>query len=278
MMTFDFCPTKWALEKEGWVSKIATRKLIAACWSTGAHAGFAEYWRLRLAGDDDKTHLQTCAGQMAATEWLTEIDHHLKHGVTFGTLDIDERRQDLVKLFARWPNGHLFGTGWEMLAVEQDLNPVANARPDAIMREPGGALVVVDYKVKYEVNSEWFSIDEWVNEFAHEFKQVFYTQAVEKLYKEPCTRHYIYGVTAKPFEQVLTPYDVQHIDLWQRTHDNVQNQMAAARGLTVLQLPGHTTHRSVYGTCELLNACTLYGLNPEQMALEYVRVPRRERI
>ena len=279
MQTFDFCQTKWQLEREGWVPKIATRKLIAACWSTGAHAGFAEYGRLKLAGDDDKTHLHTCASHVAASEWLTEIDHYLKYGVCFGTLDIEERRQDLVKLVTKWCNTHLFGVGWELLAVELPLGEQENARPDVIAREPGGNLVVVDYKVKYEVNSKWFNIDEWVSEFAHDFKQIYYTQAVAQHYKQPCTRHYVYGVTAKPFDQVLTPFDVANLELHTRTGADLQSRMTFASQALLRgeQLPGHTTHRSVYGTCELLNACTLYRLNPEQMALEYVKVPRREK-
>lgn len=277
IVTFAFCPQLEAFERAGWVPKVATKKLVAALWSTAAHAGFAFYQRALLDGDADPVHRVTAASQVAGAEWQAEIDHHTQHGVTFGTLDVEERRQDLVKLVQKYAKDCLINQpGWEVLAVEEGLMEDGNCRPDVVCRDPQGNIAPVDYKVKYEVNSKWFDMDGWIAEFRYSYKQSRYCWELARKYKQPCRRHYIYGFTAKPWEQRCVPADISddYFQQWYITHNFLESAMAEQREWAIL--PMNPDHKSVYGMCGMLQACTTYNRDPELMKLDYTIVPKRK--
>lgn len=276
---FTFCQQLWAFQRQGWVPRVANRKMIAASWSIAAHAGLVCFHRSLIEG---KPVEEAAAGAVfdGAREWLAEIEHHQAHGVNYGMLDIEAAREVLVKLIERYTKESLLlRPGWTVLDVEREFPAFGNARVDIVAQDPDGLLVPVDFKIKREINSKWFDIQGWVDEFAYTGKQVHYMVALEQetTWNRPVTRHYIYGITAKPWDQLLVPYDIPgEYKAWWLESSRAQWQAIERAQGNVLTM--HPTHRSQYGTCEFLKACTSMDRDPQQMGLDFVQVPRRREI
>src|SRR2546428_670275 len=205
---FAFCPTYWSLKKEGWYTRIATKALVAATWSTAAHAAFALYWRMKLDGCTDQAQLLTASQCEAVQEYVAEINHLVVSGVNFGALDTDEAAGDLRRLVAGYAKNCKLDAskGWQVVSVEESLDGEGTTRPDVIARDPEGILCPVDYKLKRTVNPKWFDHQGWADDFQYSHKQLQYIHLIYKRNPVPKTvknRHYFYTITAEPFAQLL---------------------------------------------------------------------------
>jgi len=283
VQNFEFCQQFWAFQRDGWVPRVATRKLQAAIFSIAGHAGLAFYHRRLLDGNPFVAAVLDDAVVVACQEYLAEIDHYLSYGVNFGTLDVAAAQGDLCKLLQKYHSGtkdsppsRLLAPGWKVLDVEHEFPEWGNARVDLIAQDPDGFIVPVDFKIKRKVKAEWFDMQGWLDEFKYTSKQVHYMLALEAERNQPVTRHYVYGITCAPWDHQLAPFDLSEY-YKQSTLDSLKQQWC---DITFTQGHGqyalHPTHRNQYGECEMVKACTTLERDPAMMALDYVKVPRRK--
>jgi len=230
---------------------------------------------MRLDGCTDQAQLLTAAQCEAAQVYVADFNHYIAAGVNFGTLDTDDAVEGLRKLVANYTKSCKLDAsrGWQVVSVEESLDGEGTTRPDVIVRDPDGILCPVDYKIKRSVNPKWFDHQGWSDDFQYSHKQLNYIYLLQEDERvgERVTknRHYIYSITAEPFAQILTAYDItpEYMADWYTSAQRYFKMMASGENEGIM----HPTHKSPYGMCEMLDFCTKGGAG-----LSYIKVTKRE--
>lgn len=266
-MLFTECSMKWALRKQGLVSKVVGAKDVASCLGTAFHAGAAHLVlhpaEVELATELAKASLIEGASQLYDGSRVIKPE-------TEAELDaLPIRLMNAIKCLAS--NLHLLDK-YEVLATELTLPSAGSTTIDVVLREKRtGWLGILDWKTKV-------------------FQRPYYrTQYIKDMETSWQLRHYAWGYSQHSGEDVgfyvvglmdltgkatldLIEYDVNKRDLdnwyasatqhWQDMQDIVEGEREPAQIADC---------RTRYGVCEYFNMCHLHQYR-DSARVEYLQL------
>ncbi len=271
--TFSFCPRKWALEKQGWKSRYIHYPELCA-WLGSAVSASLEVWnvskQLGLQPDVD----------VCVDSGVRSIHEAFDQAMTQGRRITDEafyaglfeKVRTAVALYTK----HDPLAAYDVVAVEQTLPDSGKARPDVVVRDAQG-LMVVDYKVKVNLAAQWMEKE------LSKYEQ--YHNMLHYCWKVGTTRYAIVLIVLGPKQTVkFQPYSVssEYGPIWLGDAQHAWAHMGAHMAIGIdtftahelAGLAGNIKHLDEYGQCGFYKACVEYGLNEALMGVDYVRTKK----
>lgn len=217
---------------------------------------------------------------VASEEVLLELHHHLAHGRTLGPGTEDAATTiplQAAGTVERAMANNPIPASWKVLHVEHTLPDHGYCRIDLGMDTPEGP-VVIDYKCKMNVDDRRlpFQLQEW--EYSWQF--LHYAWAYGEFLGKKIRRAYVrvLPVTQPRHAPIMHPFviDDEIMALWLKSATRVWGLMEQEdAGLTE---PWWTFKVSTqYGRDPYADAITVCKLEPDLIAHQYVKVPRRKR-
>lgn len=277
---YSFCPRKFWLRKNGWVSNTITYPEL--CGIGGSAIGYGmELWNNFI---------------MQAMEY--PIDDIVKAGVAHLHAQLNEEEQFKGRIISHAKDREfadslpsLVEQGIRLLYRVNPLKPYAiigaevefphagKSRLDVLVKQPDGRGIVFDYKVKFgEMEEKWLD-KEFEKYFNGEQKYTYTTLTQTDMFG-------IILVVLKPRKdkRQLDPKVIvrtvnvtdQEKQVWLRDAQLLTEPM----NRTLLTpsptlVPGKTfPHRNEYGPCVYEDACLRYGLDELKMSLDYIKIQK----
>lgn len=274
------CPMYRALRREGWVSKYAKKKDLAAIIGTSFAAGVGVYNNLRKEHEQQALSLDKKAATLAAMGSAFSVLQQQMDQLEASNRIIDlpfndsmylqQMRDRVGKGVTNYIKNEPIPPTWRIVDVEREFPEHGKARPDLVVRDDLG-LAVVDYKTKVELKA--FYVAKTLQEYQNSHQQYHYAWAGEQIYGEPIHRYYIALTIFEPWSVHLVPYEVQPeaLALWQQSSAQVWDFMAREdAGETKPFLSDR--HADNFGQCDYYNACFKWRYDPELMKQDYINL------
>ena len=271
--TFAFCPRKWALDRERWVTRLVEYPELAGVMGT-AFAKSMEQYNLAIQR----------IGSVPPTPYLGSI---IEAGVADSKAALDKIKMDgraierisdrefadgipgKIKKLVELYHKHNPYIGWKIIAVEKTYEDHGNCRPDLLAESPRGDLVVIDYKVKIKLEAAWRQ--KTLRQYTDDWQMMHYAWATGATSYAIC----LVVLGPKPYVE-SAPFAIhpQYRHIWGSDAQSIWAHMQDVKDKKMVAY-GITKHWDEYGDCKYINACTKYGLSTQQMAVEFIQVERR---
>lgn len=242
---YQHCPQHWQLAKR-WKLR-DSKQYTAMIIGSAVALGLEKYYQ--QSSDDP----YEAAERYAVQAWNANLDRSRKRTVELVHLGVQMGMATDLSIK-------------EVVAVEKPFN---RNRPDLVARYYDGSLVVIDHKVKMNLEDKWFesTMQEW------DTSNQFFTYAYEvgKAYSEPVNQVFAHviildaepkdGAMANPRTYVHpVRIDPGHLAYWLAGAAQDWRSMAAIQGQSEAARPRFTACKTKYGLCEMYQLChTLHG-------------------
>lgn len=242
----------------------------------GFAAGVASYNHLRVASGDRPSRDMWSAiigtGKEIVSYYVEQFKETHRFADTFNPTAV---LTDTEAALSYYMDNDPFDASWKILDVELTLPEHGYARIDLGVEAPDGALAVVDYKVKMNLQARYYDAE--VNKYAYDHQQYHYAWGYGVMKERKVERYYIALMVLRPQKSVkLHPYsiDPEYAQDWQHFSQNAWDRMDVLKEHPE-QLTQNPEHQNQYGPCPFKNACLIYKLDPLLMAAkEYVQAKR----
>jgi hypothetical protein len=168
---------------------------------------------------------------------------------------------------------------WKLLQSEKTYDEFGRCRIDLLAEDEVGQ-AVLDYKVKVKLDPEWESKS--VNDHANGNQRFHYQHATgakrfgiilvvlggNRKKVKPYTKVFLFG-DSPYYDSGLWFNDAR--EHWQRM--SVYKHAREQFGDRVF-IPGSVVHEDKFGPCEYEDACMVHNLDPQAMAVQYVKIER----
>jgi len=281
---FSRCPLLWALDRNGWHPRVLSKRDLYAIGGRAIASGVGAYNLMTQAGDTSAIEIRfKRAADVMSTifhqgiEELEASQRQLPNTAIVSEADeiLENAKRMLGAYTAKNPTQH-----YHIVGVELELGPEAgNARPDLVVEDKAGDLLVIDYKSRWTTRTGaqsgyWENIDRLERSVSHQL--LHYAYFVGQKYGRPvkhvgiCELHGTRGYT--PF---ITPDAVSHetLAIWYESAKGMWEVMERIEKEGVAPWMA-TQHADRYGLCEMYNACFRHHLDPTLMSHEYVQLER----
>src|SRR3990172_898615 len=254
---FSRCPLLWALDRNGWHPRVLSKRDLYAIGGRAIASGVGAYNLMTQAGDTSAIEIRfKRAADVMSTifhqgiEELEASQRQLPNTAIVSEADeiLENAKRMLGAYTAKNPTQH-----YHIVGVELELGPEAgNARPDLVVEDKAGDLLVIDYKSRWTTRTGaqpgyWENIDRLERSVSHQL--LHYAYFVGQKYGRPvkhvgiCELHGTWEVMERIEKEGVAPW------------------MA-------------TQHADRYRLCEMYNACFRHHLDPTLMSHEYVQLER----
>lgn len=272
-VTFSKCPRRWAIEKAGWKRRLIEYPELCAVLGDGFSKVMEVYNTGLIKGEIHRPEMLIPAGVTAMDE---RLEWELQAGRRINSKD-EEFRDKLPSLLEKAVDLYTKTDplqGWTILEAEQTYTNHGRARLDLLAADQEGP-AVLDYKVKVKLNKEWEAGE--LEKHAKGWQRSHYT------WMTGVKRFFIILVVLAPKPYVkLEPYLATEYDekVWPRDAAATWYRMEHTKGVleseaSLLAVPGSASHVDELGACPYQAACLDYALDPERMAVSYVKVERK---
>jgi hypothetical protein len=293
--TFQRCPMAHHLSRtEGWRPKVLAKRDAAAIVGSAFAAGMESWNRHRQSCG--ATVVETCA-EVASALARTHADAAIARLLDAGCVipspiraEFDYASTIAARAVERVCAADPIPADWTVVDVERAFEEHGNARPDLVCRDADGALVIVDYKCAMALKDGY--VAERLDTYRRSAQMYHYVWAAREVYGEWDTprrwpdafhpadvrRYAIVLVRIEPWKVWFQPYEVDERLLARWT----DSAWATWERMATPPLEGPPSHWencvTKFGPCEYTAACFNHGLDEDTMALDYVRVPRKEEV
>lgn len=275
--TWARCPMMRALRAEGWVSKYAKKKDLAAIVGTCVAAGLGVYNNLRKEHEQQGTALDRKAASLAAMgsafSVLEQQMEELRNSgriIDVEDLYVEQMRDRIGKGVTTYIAKEPIPPTWRIIDVERPFPDHGNARPDLVVRDDLG-LAIVDWKSKVQLK-EYYR-NKTIQEYANSHQMYHYAWAGQEVYGESIGRYYIGLIVLEPFSVELVPFPIhqEQLLMWEQSARQIWHYMAKEdRGESLPYMS--PTHQDQFGPCEYTDACFKYRLDADLMRQGYINL------
>ncbi len=249
---FQKCPTLWDYQKR-WAPRGNQR--TAMLIGTGVAIGLEHYYK-ELMGEKVVRDPLGTALEYVEKHYQSHADKSLK-----GVETLVERGYDLgitTDLSIK-----------EILAVEKYFGRI---KPDIVARDYDGSLVVIDHKVKVNLDDKYLegNLQEYdsANQFYH------YAWGIEQEYGEPVARVVAHVIILAPVGKTLlhpVKMDPEHVQFWLKGTAVTWEHMKAVEGGGGLETR-FASCKGRYGLCDMYEACHTFHGDESAFPALYERV------
>lgn len=284
---------KWHLSRvEGWRPRKLAKRDAAAIVGSAFAAGIA-VWNRVVNGEGSLTTTSADAAAVAQDEAERQIARLLTAGCTIPSpvaADFEFAPTIAARAVERVCADDPIPADWTIVDVERPFEEHGNARPDLVCRDEAGRLVIVDYKCAMALKDAYLA--ERFESYRRSPQMHHYVWAAREVYgdgpgyvddsltlsyrRADVTRYAIVLVRIEPWKVVLQPYDVDERILRRWTDSAWATWERMATPSTLGPESNWEACVTKYGPCEMTAACWDHALDPELIALDYVRIPREE--
>jgi len=279
---FAFCPRKYWLRKQGWVTR--TIDYPELCAIGGSAVGKAmEVWNKELMNGFETKLLSLKAVARAQLDYEIfsqfEIHNRIRGGGKCS--EFAEQLPDLVSLAIDllWAGDPL--KPYAILAAEEEYKQYGNSRSDVRVKQADGRQIIFDYKCKFgEVDVKW--IEKNFEQYAQGEQRFTYTTAANvdmfgiiMVLLKPTDKKKLLDPRVEVRTWPVTEYQKQ---MWLRDAQLMTPAMSRALEYTdPRQVQGRPyPHGNQFGECAYYKACMDYGLDEEKMKLDYIQIERKD--
>ena len=268
--TFTFCPRAWALDKEGWVTRLVEYPELCGVFGTAYAKSMEQYNNTLMMGEVPSVQEAIMAGENDARDAINKIKMDGRSIERLSDREFVDSFSRLLKKAVECYHKTNPYLGYKVLAVEKTYPDHGYCRPDLLLESFQGDIVVVDYKVKIKLETAWRK--NTLKQFNDNWQMMHYAWATG------ATSYAICLVVLGPKMYVESvPYAInpQYSHIWGSDAQAIWEHMQLVKNKKMLPY-GVTKHFNEYGDCKYIYACTKYGLSTQQMAVEFIQVKRRD--
>ncbi len=268
-VTFSKCPRKWAIEKAGWKRRLIEYPELCAVLGDGFSKAMEIYNTGLIKGEVHRPETLIAQGVTTMDE---RLEWELAAGRRINSKD-EEFREKLPSLLEKAVELYIKTDplqGWTILEAEKTFEEHGKARLDILAADQEGP-AILDYKVKVKLNKEWEGGE--LEKHARGWQRSHYT------WMTGVKRFYIILVVLAPKPYIkLEPYLATEYDakIWPNDAARIwadMNTYLPVKNLS--EVRGSASHVDEWGACPYQAACLDYALDPERMAVSYVKVERK---
>lgn len=250
--TFQTCPMKWYLKKEGWLPNAVGMLEVASCLGTAFHAGAAVYvldlGNIEAAQEAARASLIETAGA------IYNSGRVIRPSVE---ADLDALPQRVINAIKALHEGRSQLDPYEVVAAEQFLPAAGGTTTDLVLREKAtGHVCILDWKCK-TFSQPWYR-EQFISDFAQSWQLKHYCWGYEEETGEKVDTFLLglMDVTNAKGKLRLYPYVVDDLDLehWHTSAREAWSRMEAIENGELAPAQA-SQHRTQYGRCEYWDAC-----------------------